>query len=659
MKFQIEKLIIWPKKTQFPPREIDFHLGRVNVITGASRTGKTAIIPIIDYCLGSANCSIPIDEIRDNAAWYGVIVVTEYEKILFARKVPDRNTVSFEYFFSREKSILIPNSIEVANQSLDGVKEFLNSISNIPFVRHDEEEAGYTARLSFRDLSHLVFQSQDIVANQSILFYKTHETEHREKLKVWFPFILGSETAELIRARRELKELEAELRRKQKEYDRANALSNEWQQNLLGKLNVAREYGLYDGNQGHGINQDELLIIAKSILESKPENPKTSEESLTQARKEIRELEKQEDELSQKIALTTKRQKDIEALEKNLDSYQNNAKRKVERLGISEWLRKNGKESNFCPFCGGVDHLSAKSEIEKICTALEKYERISLQSIELPVAFQREKDKLKHELTDLTEKMQFIHNRFDVLRIQDEEAAKYLQRSKNMFTFLGELKFTVELMERLSDAGDLDSKIREINLKIAELKKQITSSHMQERLSRALGEISSLALTRLKTLDVEPKYQNIAPKFSLKELGIQIVDSEGIWHLLTEVGSASNWVSFHIALTCALQEYFVRQNNPTSTVPSFMVYDQPSQVYFPKIRKDEEKDDPTYDDEDATAVRKIFITLANSICDTEGAWQAIVLDHARSEVYENIEGVVEIEEWRNGKKLIPEYWYKE
>jgi hypothetical protein len=253
--------------------------------------------------------------------------------------------------------------------------------------------------------------------------------------------------------------------------------------------------------------------------------------------------------------------------------------------------------------------------------------------------------------------MRSIHNRFDVLRTKDEEAAKYLQRSKNMFTFLGELKFTVELTERSSDTGELNSKIRELELKIDELEKMIRSSHMKERLERALGEISSLTLVRLKTLDVEPKYQNVAPRFSLKELGIQIVDSEGIWHLLTEIGSASNWVSFHIALTCALQEYFVKQKNPISTVPSFMIYDQPSQVYFPKIRKDENRNDPNYNDEDANAVRKIFITLANSIRETEGAWQAIVLDHARAEIYGDIEGVMEIEEWRDGKKLIPEFWY--
>ena len=54
MNMKIRKLIIWPKNSAFPPREVKFELNKVNVITGASRTGKSAIIPIIDYRGGPA-----------------------------------------------------------------------------------------------------------------------------------------------------------------------------------------------------------------------------------------------------------------------------------------------------------------------------------------------------------------------------------------------------------------------------------------------------------------------------------------------------------------------------------------------------------------------------------------------------------------------------
>jgi predicted ATPase len=52
MYFQICKIVLWPKNDE-KPRTLEFELNKVNVITGASKTGKSAVVPIIDYCLGS------------------------------------------------------------------------------------------------------------------------------------------------------------------------------------------------------------------------------------------------------------------------------------------------------------------------------------------------------------------------------------------------------------------------------------------------------------------------------------------------------------------------------------------------------------------------------------------------------------------------------
>ena len=64
MYFQIRQIVLWPRKGGLEPRVVYFQPGTVNVITGASQTGKSAIVPIIDYCLGSGKCSIPVNVIR-------------------------------------------------------------------------------------------------------------------------------------------------------------------------------------------------------------------------------------------------------------------------------------------------------------------------------------------------------------------------------------------------------------------------------------------------------------------------------------------------------------------------------------------------------------------------------------------------------------------
>ena len=81
-------------------------------------------------------------------------------------------------------------------------------------------------------------------------------------------------------------------------------------------------------------------------------------------------------------------------------------------------------------------------------------------------------------------------------------------------------------------------------------------------------------------------------------------------------------------------------------------------MYFPKVRKGDEniEDDHKYEDEDVSAVKSIFRTVAKSVLDKEGAWQSIILDHADDSIYGEIAGIHEVEVWREGKKLIPEEW---
>jgi hypothetical protein len=661
MYFQIEKLVIWPKSTVFSPRELTFKLGKTNVITGASRTGKTAIIPIIDYCLGSDTCSIPIEIIRDSAAWYGVIVCTKNEKILLARKVPDGKKVSYKFYVQRGAVINIPTVIANENQNLDGIKQILDSFASVPYTKRDENGLAYNDRLSFRDLTHLVFQSQDIVANQNILFYKTHKIEHREKLRNWFPYILGAESFEIILARRELKKLELELTHKKRVFERAKTLSSEWLQDLLGHIQIAQEYGLYSQDIPEEADLQSLLLIAKTIIQNAPDSPQTTPDMLEKTIVEVHQLEKRENQISNSIAYTKKRISDIKRLVENISEFQSCNKKKIERLQLAKWLKENAQDSAICPLCGESTHPNAHNEIEKICAVVSQYEAIAPHTASIPAALERELVLLHEDLESLLMERKALQTRFDIFRENNKSIENYQQRTKNMFLFLGQLTTTVKLVETLSSDDGLESRIKDLENRIAALNKLIASSNTDTRIDRALSEICQVTLRRLQTLDVDDNYKKVPPRFSLPEFGIEVQSSDGIWHLLGEVGSASNWLSFHIAFTCALQEFFCEQKTYFSSVPSFMVYDQPSQVYFPRLSNNvlPQNDNLHYANEDVTAVKNIFKTISDSIISQHGAWQAIILDHAGSDIYGNIPGVEEIEEWRNGKKLIPAEWYED
>src|SRR4051794_529312 len=110
MEFQIRAIILWPRKPGLKPRPLFFDLSSVNVITGASKTGKSAIVPIIDYCLGAEKCAIPVGVIRERCEWFGVLVQTAEGQKLFARREPGSQATTGDMFYLQAREVVIPDS---------------------------------------------------------------------------------------------------------------------------------------------------------------------------------------------------------------------------------------------------------------------------------------------------------------------------------------------------------------------------------------------------------------------------------------------------------------------------------------------------------------------------------------------------------------------
>src|SRR5437588_408143 len=109
MKFSLIKLIIWPRDLSKEPRVVSFAEAGINLITGSSRTGKSAIIKIVDYCLGSRTCSIPkLSPIRRSSAWYGIIIRTEEGYKLLARRDPATQESTDDYMLTESGLPIFP-----------------------------------------------------------------------------------------------------------------------------------------------------------------------------------------------------------------------------------------------------------------------------------------------------------------------------------------------------------------------------------------------------------------------------------------------------------------------------------------------------------------------------------------------------------------------
>src|SRR5688572_28726305 len=130
MYFQIKELILWPRNAEFAPRRLRFELGSVNVIAGISRTGKSAMVPIIDYCLGSKTCAIPTETIRKACAWFGIVVANGKTDRLFARREPGQQRATDDMMLIEGTKLQIPHQ-PVKNATADSVRRMLDEISGL------------------------------------------------------------------------------------------------------------------------------------------------------------------------------------------------------------------------------------------------------------------------------------------------------------------------------------------------------------------------------------------------------------------------------------------------------------------------------------------------------------------------------------------------
>ncbi len=655
MDFQIKKLILWPKKQEYGFKEIEFKLNRINIITGASRTGKSAIIPIIDYCLGSGSCYIPVKTIRDTCSWFGILISSNEKEILIARREPGMQKSTDDMFLIEGKSVEIPSQV-IKNTTRQSVKLFLDELAKLSFLDMDADTNNqFLGRPSFRDLMAFCFQPQNIVANANTLFYKADTTEHRTKLINIFPYILGAVNPEILAKRHQISDIIRELNRKQKDLQKLKDVSEKWEIEINGWISLAQEYGIIKNElNADELSFDERVSLLKELVNKKYSDIDINSEKIITASHEMIELRKEENYTAMELTKSKSRYTEMTQLFESMDTYRNSLTIQIERLNISKWLRSLGEHSSNCPICGNMN--VDNNSLEKLYNNLERLEDEIDHTKSIPAAFEREYENAKKEIRILSERLAAVQKR---IKIQSEskdvtENEKYTL--DGISRFLGKVQYASETFDLLGTDSVLIDEINRLQENLSELRKQVDEYAIERKIDTAIRTISANIMKLIPLLDSERP--NDPVKVDYKNLTVIVSSDNGRDDYLWEIGSGSNWLSYHIATTLAFQIFF--NNMEMSPVPNFIVYDQPSQVYFPQklaIKEDEKEIDPILDDEDRLAVEKIFKTMDSAITMSNKPMQIIVLEHADKSLWENVDKAHEVCEWRGeNNKLIPEEW---
>jgi hypothetical protein len=654
VRFEISRIVLWPKDSTKSVRTVIFQAGRLNIISGVSRTGKSAIIPIIDYCLGSDRCTIPTGIIRQKTAWFGVVVHTNEGEKLFARREPESQQATDDMYIAEDANqIEAPKSLR-KNTTRDLVKQRLDHLAGLTKLSFSEyePEGGY-GRPSFRDLAAFTFQPQNIVANPNALFYKADTVEHRQKLRSIFPYVLGAISAETLARRHQLQQLQRELRRKEQELANISAVSERWRATASARFAEARDLGLGAQPQTKTPSYEETLDLLRQIAASPKPNVNLTTESLSEGIEELNRLNAEEEELSQELARLRKRLAEMEELRNSAGAFSRAVQTQRDRLHVSRWLQEKATGDHTCPICG--NQLTAlNSRLQGLVSNLEGLEQAAERIDTVPPSFDRELERVRTAVSQHTEKLEGVRIRRAALENQSAHAQQRQYSVLAASRFLGRLESDLKTLDSVGESGALKLEVETLRDQVRELERLVSEADMARRLRSALDAVNLNAGRLIPLLDAERPDDPIL--LSDSELTIR-VRGDGRDDFLWEIGSGSNWLSYHVAVTLGLQEYFLRLRD--CPVPGFLVYDQPSQVYFPRRlaeRTDERREEPPWRDQDVEAVRKILNGMAAAIKQTSGALQVIVLDHAAEIVWGDLPLVHLVEDWRDGRALIPPEW---
>jgi len=294
---------------------LEFEIGTTNIITGLSKTGKSAVIPIIDYCLCAGKCSIPVGVIRESCEWFGVVVDTVEGEKLFARREPGDKQQTGDMFIQENERVDIPDKIEGKNaNSLQG-KQVLNRLSGLSSLGMAPDTDSFEGhRASFRDLMAFTFQPQNIVASAAVLFFRADTTEHREKFNAICPYISNSVTQQTLRDRWQLDRLDKKLRQIEAQLKAISSSVSAWRIEADTWLQTAKELGLLDNCYLLPTDWTEVVQQLRTISGSNYRVAKPELSTIEGALQELELLRRQEAEEASQLTLFRQRLLEIKRL---------------------------------------------------------------------------------------------------------------------------------------------------------------------------------------------------------------------------------------------------------------------------------------------------------------------------------------------------------
>lgn len=642
MTMQILDIVVFSHDSR--RRILSLNSGAVNIITGASKTGKSALVDIVDYCFGAGECRVPEGPIRRSVSWFGIRLKLENGQAFVARRCPGPRAASSEdCFFEVGDKVEVPEmALLRQTTNTKGLGALLTSWSGIHDNIH-EPPPGQTRQALSANVRHslaLCFQPQDEIIRRQQLFHGASDNFFAQALKDTLPYFLGAVNDEYVRKREELRRLREQLRACERQLTELKALSGDGISKASTLLAQARDVGL---SMSVASTWEETVTALRDVAGT----PIVSINVDLPDGREYSRLVGERDRLLEDQRRLRDEISAAQAFERDEKGYSREASEQRARL-FSIGIFEGSEPGHACPLCSqelpdvaeapGVSQI--KDGLSDVSSRLESVTRAAPQVEKAIAELNSGLQRVQSSLAKNRAEMEAVRRSSDRLQqVQDDMAKRAL--------IIGRISLYLESLPELPDTRAIEEQAQRLRQQCAALEEELSDERVRERIE----SITSILARRMTdwARDLELEHSKFPLRLEIKKLTIVADTADGPVPM-DRMGSGENWVGYHLIGHLALHEWFTERGRP---VPRFLFLDQPSQVYFPP-EKDVDGSMTMVGEDDRRAVSRMFRFVFNVVEKLSPAFQVIITEHA--DINEAWYQDAVVERWRGGAKLIPDDW---
>lgn len=643
----------------------------LNIVTGKSSTGKSALIEIFDYCFGSGEYTVPKGVITESAALYYVYLNVNGQDIVLGRLHDEKNKAFFrredgynpekinrDYFVDSHFIAIDPYKKHVRGLFLDidDVDDSLVARANRPFNKK-------ASTPSIRSFASFMLQHQNLVANKHALFYRFDEKAKRDQAIEHTKIFLGLVDQKFFHLSQEKERLTAEVNSIRHEQETNKKAAENQKQKIEPAL---RQLYAVMGFDGDPISLQDILRHpqeAKERLEQiiRPEQISPLSDAITQ-----RYLKLQQD-----LAVRTAK---LRSLRRKSGSIKRHIAEEERFVANGRNLQQSETvhiARSVCPFCQ-TEHEKLQQSAEHLQQAIYKLSNNLMQAKPMRAKFESSFVDVQRDIESLSKEIATVSSQITEI----EKTEKVLSENKSLYESILRSKTNLDmLLESLNLADDtvIEERFKKVNHDLQEIDKQLKKYDYKDELRKSDAAVNAIMKEIGQNFEFENSYIPINLHFSFETFDLYHLTPKNEKIFLRSMGSGANWLYSHVTLFLALHKYFASLGEQCA-IPSILFFDQPTQVYFPSFKFDksnafdkesikqieQRSEGDRQIDDDMKAVENLFSQLSIYCTETEDIYgfapQIIVTDHADNLTLSNgtdFETLVNGNRWRNRGLINP------